>query len=46
VARHRYRNARDPFYYWHPRFWWPFYPRQYYAYRYPRRYVYHRRWWW
>jgi hypothetical protein len=40
--RYRYRYARDPFYYWHPRFWFPFHSRRYYAYRYPGR-AYHRR---
>jgi hypothetical protein len=41
--RYRYRYAyRDPFYYWHPRFWWPFRPYRYRVHRYPRRYAYHR----
>jgi hypothetical protein len=43
AVRHHYRYAyRDPFYYWHPRFWWSFRPYRYRAYRYPRRYAYHR----
>jgi hypothetical protein len=32
---------RSPFYSWHPRFWWPFYPPRYRYYRAHRRY-YHR----
>jgi hypothetical protein len=43
AMRHRHRHAyRDPFYYWHPRFWFPFRPYRYRAYRSPRRYAYHR----
>ena len=31
---------RSPFYYWHPRFWWPFKPPRYRYYRPHRRYHY------
>jgi len=39
-ARHRhygYRYGRDPFYFAHPRFWWPFRPPRYRYYRQYRR---------
>ena len=38
-----YRGA--PFYYWHPRFWWPFQPQRYRAARPQRRASYYRPFW-